>query len=96
MGMNATHSTYMPAYGVLCYLQKGYYNSANCAFHCLLFYYRWDMSVDETVHTEDKARTLKKMQELASHSYSSCARHMGCACVLPPLINISLDQIVLE
>ena len=34
------------------------------------------------------------MQELASHSYSSCAQHMGC--VLPPLVNISLDQIVLD
>ena len=59
-----------------------------------LFYHRWDTSADEKVYTEDKARTLKKIQELASHSYSSCAQHMGC--VLPPLVNISLDQIVLD
>ena len=52
------------------------------------------MSIDGKVYTEDKARTLQKIQELASHSYSSCARHMGC--VLPPLVNISIDQIVLD
>ena len=64
-------------------------------FHCSFFnYYRWDMSVDEKVYTEDKARTLQKMQELSSHSYSLCARHVGC--VLPPLVHISLDRIVLD
>ena len=52
------------------------------------------MSVDEKVYTEDKFRTLKKMKELASHSYSSCVHHMGC--VLPPLVTNSLDQIVLD
>ena len=34
------------------------------------------------------------MKELSSHSYSSCSRHLGC--VLPPLLNISLDNIVLD
>ena len=54
------------------------------------------MSVDEKVYTDTskKARTLQRMQELSSHSYSSCSRHLGC--VLPPLLNIPLDNIVLD
>ena len=31
------------------------------------------MSVDEKVYTDTKARTLKKMQEFSSKSYSTCA-----------------------
>ena len=54
------------------------------------------MSVDEKVYTDSskKARTLQKMKDLSSHSYSSCTRHLGC--VLPPLVNIPLDHIVLD
>ena len=52
------------------------------------------MSVNEKTYTETKARTLEKMQAISSHSYSTCARHLGC--VLPPLIKISLDRIVLD
>ena len=54
------------------------------------------MSVDEKVYTDTskKARTLQRMKELSSHSYSSCSRHLGC--VFPPLLNISLDNIVLD
>lgn len=54
------------------------------------------MSVDKKVYndTTKKARTLQMIKELSSHSYSSCSRHLGC--VLPPLFNISLDNIVLD
>ena len=54
------------------------------------------MSVDEKVYTDSskKARTLQKMKDLSSHSYSSCTCHLGC--VLPPLVNIPLDHIVLD
>ena len=52
------------------------------------------MSVDKKVYTNTKARTLDQIQELSSHSYSSCARYLGC--VLPPLIKIPLDRIVLN
>ena len=54
------------------------------------------MSVDKKVYTDTskKARTLQKMKELSGRSYSSCARHLGC--VLPPLVNISLDHIVMD
>ena len=54
------------------------------------------MSIDEKVYTDTskKARTLQKMKDLSSHSYSSCTRHLGC--VLPPLVNIPLDHIVLD
>ena len=52
------------------------------------------MSVEEKVYTNTKVRTLEKIQELASHSYSTCARHLGC--VLPPLIKIPLDRVVLD
>ena len=44
--------------------------------------------------TTKKARTVQKIKELSSHSYSSCSRHLGC--VLPPLLSISLDNIVLH
>ena len=54
------------------------------------------MSVDEKVYTDTskKARTLQKMKELSAHSYSSCARHLGC--VLSPLLNIPVDHIVID
>ena len=54
------------------------------------------MSVDEKVYTDSskKARTLQKMKDLSSHSYSSCTCHLGC--MLPPLVNIPLDHIVLD
>lgn len=54
------------------------------------------MSVDEKVYTgtSKKACTLQQLKELSAHSYSPCARHLGC--VLPPLVNIPLDHIVLD
>ena len=52
------------------------------------------MSVDKKVYTETKARTLSGMKELASRSYSTCARHLGC--VLPPLLDVPLDRVVLD
>ena len=53
------------------------------------------MSVDEVyTNTSKKARTLQEMRDLSAHSYSSCARHLGC--VLPPLVNIPLDHIVMD
>ena len=52
------------------------------------------MSVAEDVYTKMKARSLGSMKDLASHGYSTCAKHLGC--VRLPLIFISLDQIVLD
>ena len=59
-----------------------------------LMYCRWDMSVAEDVHTKTKARSLAGMKDLASHGYSSCAKHLGC--VQSPLISVPLDQVVLD
>ena len=79
------------ACGVLCRQTKGlttYYSFTH--FTCF-FVPRLDMSVDDKVYidTSKKARTLERMKELSSHSYFS--RHLGC--VLPPLLNISLDNV---
>ena len=52
------------------------------------------MSVAEDVYTKTKARSLGSMKDLASHGYSTCAKHLGC--VRLPSISISLDQIVLD
>ena len=52
------------------------------------------MSVAEEVYTKAKARPLASMKDLASRSYFTCAKHLGC--VRLPLISISLDQIVLD
>lgn len=54
------------------------------------------MSVDQKVYadTSKKARTLQKMKDLSGHRYSSCSQHLGC--VLSPLFNISLNNIVLD
>ena len=59
-----------------------------------LVYCRWDMSVAEEVYTKTKARSLAGMKDLASHGYSSCAKHLGC--VRSPLISVPLDQVVLD
>ena len=87
---------HMPAYGVLCLQTKGLTTYCSFTHFTRFFVPRWDMSVDEKVYTDTskKARTLQRMKELSSHSYSSCSRHLGC--VLPPLLNISLDNIVLD
>ena len=54
------------------------------------------MSVDEKVYTDTSknARTLQTIKDLSAHSYSSCARHLGC--VLAPLVKIPLDHIMLD
>ena len=46
------------------------------------------------MYSEEKARTLQKMKDIAACSYSSCARHLGC--VLPPLVDVPLDCVVLD
>ena len=56
--------------------------------------YRWDMSVDEEVYTDTKARSLADMKTLASKGYRSYAKHLGC--VRQPLFDIPLDHIVLD
>ena len=50
--------------------------------------------MDKKVYTETKARTLSRMKELASRSYTTCGRHLGC--VRPPLIDVPLDRVVLD
>ena len=52
------------------------------------------MSIAEKEYTKTKARSLASMKDLASHSYSTPAKHLGC--VRSPLISISLDHIVLD
>ena len=52
------------------------------------------MSANEKVYTDKKARTVQKMKDRSAQSYSSCACHLGC--VLPPLVQITLDHIVLD
>ena len=86
----------MPAYGVLCLQTKDLTTYCSFTHFTRFFVPRWDMSVDEKVYTDTKKKAciLQRMKELSSHSYSSCSRHLGC--VLPPLLNISLDNIVLD
>ena len=87
----------MPACGVLHVSSDKRFTVDDKLFTFTHFFVpRWDMSVDKKVYTDisKKARTLQRMKELSSHSYSTCSRHLGC--VLPPLLNISLDNVVLD
>ena len=52
------------------------------------------MSQPEEQYTNSKARSLSDMQELGSHSYKVCSKHLGW--FRPPLLYVQLDHIVLD
>ena len=53
---------------------------------------RWDMSVDEEVYCQEKARSLSSLKSDSQHSTRHCSKHLGC--IHPPLLNIELDNIM--
>ena len=55
---------------------------------------RWDMSVDEEVYCQEKARSLSSLKSDSRHSTRHCNKHLGC--IHPPLLNIELDSIVVD
>ena len=55
---------------------------------------RWDMSVDEEVYCQEKARSLSSLKSDSQHSTRHCSKHLGC--IHPPLLNIELDSIVVD
>ena len=56
---------------------------------------RWDMSVDEEVYCQEKARSLSSLKSDSRHSTQHCNKHLGCI-LHPPLLNIELDSIVVD
>ena len=55
---------------------------------------RWNMSVDEEVYCQEKARSLSSLKSDSQHSTRHCSKHLGC--IHPPLLNIELDHVVVD
>ena len=53
---------------------------------------RWDMSVEESVYTEKKARSLSTLQEKSHFANKACHQHLGS--IHSPLLNIELTKVV--
>lgn len=48
---------------------------------------RWDMSVDEEVYCQEKARSLSSLKSDSRHSTWHCNKQLGCI-LHPSLLNI--------
>jgi len=55
---------------------------------------RWDMSVEEDVYCQQKARSISTLEECSKHSKQKCNKHLGC--IHPLLLKIELDHLVLD
>ena len=55
---------------------------------------RWDMSVEESVYTEKKARSLSTLQEKSHFANKACHQHLGS--IHSPLLNIELTKVVVS
>ena len=55
---------------------------------------RWDMSVEESVYTEKKARSLSTLREKSHFANKACHQHLGS--IHSPLLNIELTKVVVD
>ena len=55
---------------------------------------RWDMSIEESVFTEKKARSLSTLREKSQFANKPCHQHLGN--IHPPLLNIELTKVVVD
>ena len=55
---------------------------------------RWDMSVEESVYTEKKAKSLSTLQEKSHFANKPCQQHLGS--IHSPLLNIELTKVVVD
>ena len=55
---------------------------------------RWDMSIEESVFTEKKARSLSTLREKSHFANKPCHKHLGS--IHPPLLNIELTKVVVD
>ena len=55
---------------------------------------RWDMSVEESVYTKKKARSLLTLQERSHFANKACYQHLGS--IHSPLLNIELTKVVMD
>ena len=94
------HIPHMHAYGAKSSETRGVYAYIYVGSHPALkivsFHVtkRWDMSVDEEVYCQEKARSLFSLKSDSRHSTRHCSKHLGC--IHPPLLNIELDSIVVD
>ena len=52
------------------------------------------MSVEESVYTEKKARSLSMLQKKSHFANKPCQKHLGS--IHPPLLNIELTKVVVD
>ena len=55
---------------------------------------RWDMSVEESMYTEKKARLLSTLQQKSHFANKPCHQHLGS--IHSPLLNIELTKVVVD
>ena len=55
---------------------------------------RWDMSVEESVYTQKKSRSLLTLQEKSHLANKPCHQHLGS--IHSPLLNIELTKVVVD
>ena len=55
---------------------------------------KWDMSIEESVFTEKKARSLSTLQEKSHFANKPCHQHLGS--IHPQLLNIELTKVVVD
>ena len=55
---------------------------------------RWDMSIEESVFTEKKARSLSTLREKSQFANKPCHQHLGS--IHPPLLNTELTEVVVD
>ena len=89
----------MPVYGARSRQMTGTYIHLKSLYVMKIIYTyhvaeRWNMSMDEEVYCQEKARSLSSLKSDSQHSTRHCSKHLGC--IHPPLFNIELDSIVVD
>jgi len=55
---------------------------------------RWDMSVEESIYTEKKARSLATLKDNSRFANKPCHKHLGS--IHHPLLDIDLTKVVVD
>ena len=97
MGLNEAHSTYACLWCKISANDRYIHLKSLCVMKIIYTYHfaeRWNMSMDEEVYCQEKARSLSSLKSDSQHSTRHCSKHLGC--IHPPLLNIELDNIVVD